>query len=100
MWNRLALTLGLSSLCFALATPADASLSSRIRNFTITCIGLNQTASIDFTGFPAASVQHILRGEVTLFENHGGVTFILVRAQGEERAPHVNARRHRYPPPS
>jgi hypothetical protein len=62
--------------------PADAG-SSRSTNFLFTCDGSNKTINVNVGGFPAASNQFPLGAEVTLFENNGGLQYILLRAEGD-----------------
>jgi hypothetical protein len=82
MGTRLPLIVGLSALGLEFAMmPANAG-SSRVTNFLFTCDGTNKTINITASGFPANSNQFILAGEVTLFENRGGLQYIILRAEG------------------
>jgi hypothetical protein len=83
MWTRLPLVVGLSALGFGLAMmPANAA-TSRVNNFLFACDGTNKTINITASGFPPNSNQFILGGEVTLFENRGGLQYVILRAEGD-----------------
>jgi hypothetical protein len=84
MRSHLGFALGLSSLCFALvAAPANASVSSRAANFLFPCDGTNRTVTFTFGGFAAGSTQNILGGELSIFENRGGLQYVIMRVQGD-----------------
>jgi hypothetical protein len=68
-------------LCLAVM-PANAG-SSRSANFLFTCDGTNKTIFLNLGGFPANTAQFILGGEVTLFENRGGLQYVILRGQGD-----------------
>jgi hypothetical protein len=84
MRNSAPLVLGLSALGLGLAvSSADAGITSRVTNFLFTCDGTNKTINITATGFAANSTQGVLGAEITLFENRGGLQYVLLRAQGD-----------------
>ena len=83
MWTRLPLVVGLSALGLGLAMmPANAA-TSRVTTFLFSCDGTNKTINITTSGFPPNTNQFILGGEVTLFENRGGLQYLIVRAEGD-----------------
>jgi len=76
--------LGVSVFCVALGVaPASASTISRVANFLFQCDGTNKTVTMNATGFLPGVAQFIVGAEVTLFENRGGVQYILLRANGD-----------------
>ena len=82
MPSKLRLAIALSALGLGLAMmPANAG-SSRATNFLFTYDGTNKTISLNLSGFPAGSTQFILGGEVTLFENNGGLQYVILRGEG------------------
>ena len=84
MRSHLGLALGLSSLCFALvAAPASATVSSRATNFLFPCDGTNRTVTFTFGGFAAGSTQNVLGAELSIFENRGGIQYVIMRVQGD-----------------
>ncbi|MFL4971240.1 MAG: hypothetical protein ACJ8FP_12335 [Xanthobacteraceae bacterium] len=84
MRSHMGLALGLSSLCLALvAAPANATVSSRASNYLFLCDGTNKTITLTFSGFTAGSTVNILGGELSLFENRGGVQYNIMRVQGD-----------------
>jgi len=84
MRNRAPLVLGLAAFGLGLAvSSADAGITSRVTNFLFTCDGTNKTINLNATGFAANSTQGVLGAEITLFENRGGLQYILLRAQGD-----------------
>jgi hypothetical protein len=80
MSSTLRLVVGLFGLGLA-TMPADAG-SSRSANFLFACDGTNKTANLSLSGFPANTAQFILGGEVTLFENTGGLQYVILRGEG------------------
>src|SRR3989442_15083342 len=84
MWKRIKFALGFSALCTGLAAiPANAGIISRTANFLFPCDGANQVVNINAFGFPANSTQGILGGMVILFENRGGLQYVLLNAQAD-----------------
>src|SRR5215211_2915437 len=84
MRSQMGLALGLSSLCLALvAAPANATVSSRATNYLFLCDGTNKTVTLTFGGFTAGTTVNILGGELSLFENRGGVQYNIMRVQGD-----------------
>ena len=74
----------LAALGFAFAVvPGNAISVSRETTFLFTCDGTNKTININATGFPIGSTQLVAAAEITLFENRGGLQYIILRAQGD-----------------
>ncbi len=81
MSTRMRSVLGLSALCIGLAvTPANAG-SARSANISFACDGTNKHIDLNLGGFPASSTQFILGGEIIIFENHGGLQYIILRGE-------------------
>jgi hypothetical protein len=78
MWSRV--LSGLAALCFGLAAlSAAAATSSRIGSFVLACDGSNKTVTLNATGFPAGIPVLVIGGEVALFENRGGLQYVMLR---------------------
>ncbi len=80
MRNRLRVLLGLSALYVGFAvSPAEAA-ETRTGNFLITCDGTNKNTFFTVGGL-GNSVNRFIQGvEIILFENHGGLQYVLVSA--------------------
>ena len=75
--NRLQALVGASAVCLALATtPANAG-SSRVTNFQFPCDGSNKQVNLSLPGFAPGS-QFILGGEIILYENNGGLQYVVL----------------------
>jgi hypothetical protein len=84
MRSHMRLTMGLSLLCLAFAaTPGNATISSRSANYLFLCDGTNKTITLTFGGFAVGSTVNIVGGELSLFENRGGVQYNIMRVQGD-----------------
>jgi hypothetical protein len=84
MSKHLHSVLGLSAFCGALAVmPANAATTSRVTNFLIQCDGTNKTVTLNFPGFLPNINQFVVGAEITLFENRGGLQFLLLKANGD-----------------
>ncbi len=85
MGNRLLILLVLSALCLGFAvSPAEAS-ESRVANFLFTCDGTNKVFPFTVGGLGNSVTRFIQGAEVILFENHGGLQYILLAAAGPNR---------------
>jgi hypothetical protein len=81
MWNRLRTILGM--FCFGFAVTSAQALESRNSNFLFPCDGTNKTVNFN-AGTLGATVNRFVVGvEISLFENRGGLQYVILRAQGD-----------------
>jgi hypothetical protein len=79
MLRHLRTVLGVSAFCFGLAATAANASESRNTNFLFTCDGTNKT--INFTSGLGNNVTRLIQGaEISLFENRGGLQYVILRA--------------------
>jgi hypothetical protein len=84
MRRHIGFALAFSSLWFAfVATPANATVTSRASTFLFTCDGSNKTVTFNFGGFAVGSTQLVLGGELAIFENRGALQYVIMRVQGD-----------------
>ena|SRR2546423_5277436 len=83
MSSHLRTALGVSAFVGLAATAANAA-ESRNTNFLFTCDGTNKTINFVTTGGLGNSVTRLIQGaEISLFENRGGLQYVILRAQGD-----------------
>ena len=75
--------LGVSAFCFGLAATTANTAESRNGNFLFTCDGTNKTTTFTATGLGVSIARFIQGAEVTLFENRGGLQYVILRAQAD-----------------
>jgi hypothetical protein len=83
MLNHLRTVLGVSAFCLGLAAIAASASETRNSNFAFTCDGTNKTVSFTASGLGNNTNRFIQSAEVALFENRGGLQYVIVRAQGD-----------------
>jgi hypothetical protein len=82
MLPNLKTILGMSALCVGLAATTANAAETRNGNFLFTCDGTNKTTTFTFSGLGISVNRFIQGAEVTLFENRGGLQYVILRAQG------------------
>jgi len=80
--THLRTVLCVSALSFGLAATAANASETRNTNFLFACDGTNKTITFSATGLGNAASRFIQGAEISLFENHGGLQYIILRAQG------------------
>jgi hypothetical protein len=75
--------LGLATVCSALAVMPANAVSTRISNFLFPCNGQNQATSFTFGSLPANANLLIVAAELVLFENRGGLQYVLLSVNGD-----------------
>jgi hypothetical protein len=75
--------LGLATVCSALAVMPANAVSTRIANFLFQCNGQSQTTSFNFGALPPNTNLLIVATELVLFENQGGLQFVLLSVNGD-----------------
>ena len=73
--------LGVSAFCLGLAATAANAAETRNGTFLFTCDGTNKTVTFTFSGLGISVARFIQGAEVTLFENRGGLQYVILRAQ-------------------
>jgi hypothetical protein len=81
MRNHLRTALWLSAFCGLAVSSANAS-ESRNTNFLFTCDGTNKTISFTASNLGNSVTRFIQGSEISLFENRGGLQYVILRAQG------------------
>jgi hypothetical protein len=82
--------LPLLTLLASLVAPPATAATSRISNFLFACDGTNKTFAFtagaggaNNPALPANTALSIVSAEVVLFENQGGLQYVLLAAQGD-----------------
>jgi hypothetical protein len=83
MLRHLRTVLSISAFCVGLAATAANAAETRNGNFLFTCDGTNKTTTFTATGLGASVNRFIFGAEITLFENRGGLQYVILRAQGD-----------------
>ena len=83
MLPNLKTILGMSALCVGLAATTANAAETRNGNFLFTCDGTNKTTTFTASGLGNSVNRFIQGAEVTLFENRGGLQYIILRAQAD-----------------
>jgi hypothetical protein len=83
MWNHLRTVLCCSTLCFGLAATSAHASESRVSNFLFPCTGGNQAVTYTVSGLGNSVTRLIQGAEISLFENNGGLQYIVFGAQGD-----------------
>ena len=78
--SRVKKALVMSAVCFGLTLGSANASESRQSNFLIPCNGANQIVNLTFSNLGTASTRFVQSAEITLFENGGGLQFILIGA--------------------
>ena len=79
-------TLAASALCFGLmALPASAG-QSRTTSFTFTCDGQFKQTTVPFTGFTPNQANNVLGGRINMFQQQGGLQFVILGVSGTPNA--------------
>jgi hypothetical protein len=78
MWKTVRRLVCASTLCAALAAPSAMASESRLVAFAFACDGSPKAINVTFTGLGTASTRFIQGAEISLFENHGGLQYIVV----------------------
>jgi len=81
MNGRLRTLLGMSALCLGFAVGSAQAAESRTSNFSFSCDGTNKHVVFTTTGGLGNSVTRLIQGAaVALFQNSGGLQYILMTA--------------------
>jgi hypothetical protein len=80
MLSRVQKALVMSAACFGMTLGSANASETRQSNFLIPCDGTNRVVNLSFSNLGTASTRFVQSAEVTLFENNGGLQFILVGA--------------------
>jgi hypothetical protein len=83
MWNRLQTVLCCSALCFGFAATSAHAAESRVANFLFPCTGANQAVTFNVSGLGSSVNRFIQGAEIALFENNGGLQYVVFSAQGD-----------------
>ena len=73
-------TLAISAVCFGLTSGLANASETRQSNFLIACDGTNKVVNLTFTGLGTAATRFVQSAEISIFENNGGLQFVLVGA--------------------
>jgi len=91
MFRRDRAILGVAAVGLGLAvTPANA-VQSRISNFLFACDGTNKTVVFTASTLPASTNLLVVATELVLFENQGGLQYVLVAPNGDRTKQLANA---------
>ena len=82
MNGRLRTLLGISALCLGFAAGSAQAAESRTSNFLFACDGTNKHLTITVTGLGASTTRFIQSASIVLFQNNGGLQYILLAADG------------------
>jgi hypothetical protein len=83
MRNHLRTALWLSAFCCGLAASSANASESRNTNFLFACDGTNKTLTFTFGALGNSVTRFIQGSEISLFENRGGLQYVLLRAQSD-----------------
>ena len=83
MSSHLRTVLGVSAFCFGLAATAANAADTRNANFLFTCDGTNKTITFTAATLGNSTTRFIQSAEVSLFENRGGLQYVILRALGD-----------------
>jgi hypothetical protein len=83
MSNHLRTVLGVSAFCFGLAATAANAAETRNTNFLFTCDGTNKTITVTLANLGNSTTRFVQAAELILFENRGGLQYVILRAQGD-----------------
>jgi hypothetical protein len=83
MWSHLRTVLGVSAFCFGLAATTANAAETRNLNFLFACDGTNKTINFNATALGVSVNRFIQSAEVSLFENRGGLQYVILRALGD-----------------
>jgi hypothetical protein len=83
MLTHLRTVLGISALCFGLAATAANASETRSSTFLFTCDGTNKTTSFTVSGLGNNTTRFVQSAEVALFENRGGLQYVIVRLNAD-----------------
>lgn len=83
MLTHLRTLAGVSALCFGLAATAANASESRSSTFLFTCDGTNKTTNFTVSGLGNNTTRFVQSAEVALFENRGGLQYVIVRLNGD-----------------
>src|SRR5262249_62204379 len=78
MWKTVRRLVCASSLCAAFAATSAMASESRVVAFAFACDGTPKLINLTFTGLGAAATRFVQGAEISLFENHGGLQYIVV----------------------
>jgi hypothetical protein len=83
MRSRLQTVLGLAAFCFGFAATSAQALESRNTNFLFMCDGTNKTINFNAGTLGVSITRFVVGVELSLFENRGGLQYVILRAQGD-----------------
>src|SRR5262249_25301817 len=78
MWKTVRRLVCASSLCAAFAATSAMASESRVVAFAFACDGTPKLINLTFTNLGAAATRFVQGAEISLFENHGGLQYIVM----------------------